>query len=372
MGKRGNREGSLYRRKDGWWVGAVTLNDGKRRTFWARTRHDAQARLLVALSGLQRGLAIADGRTPLGEYLAAWLEQKRSEVRPSTWRRYVLLVRVHVQAALGAVSIAQLTPQHLRQLYAARIETGAAPMSVRHLAALLHCALRQAERDGMVPRNVAAIARPPRAPRREMTTLSPEQARAFVAAAAGDRLEALYVVAITTGMRQGELLGLRWRDVDLENAGIHVRATVELVGDRVVFAEPKTAKSRRQVLLTPTAIAALRRHRARQLEERLRVGSGWEDFDLVFANELGRPLNARNLVQRSFARVLARASVPRIRFHDLRHTAATLLLGRGIHPKIVSEQLGHSQIAVTLDLYSHVTPTMQRDAAAALEAVFSS
>jgi len=242
---------------------------------------------------------------------------------------------------------------------------------VAHLHAVLHRALEQAAQWGLTPRNVAKLVTPPRPARREMATLSPEQARASLEAAEGDRLEALYVLALSTGMRQGELLALRWRDVDLEGGTLQVRATLQRTRDGFQFAEPKTARSRRQVALTKPAVEALRRHRSRQLEERLQMGAAWEDNDLVFANEVGRPIEAGNLIRRSFHPLLDRAGLQHIRFHDLRHTAATLALGKGVHPKIVAEMLGHSQIAVTLDLYSHVTPTMQRQAAEALEAALS-
>jgi integrase len=200
-----------------------------------------------------------------------------------------------------------------------------------------------------------------------MATLSPEQARILLEAAAGARLEALYVLAINTGMRQGELLALRWTDVDLNAGALHVRATLQRTREGFVFTEPKTTSSRRQVALTRAAVEALRSHHTRQAEERLHVGAAWEDDDLVFANEVGQPLDATAVLRRSFYPLLERSNLPRIRFHDLRHTAATLLLGQGVHPKIVSEMLGHSQIAITLDLYSHVTPTMQRQAVEALE-----
>jgi integrase len=204
-----------------------------------------------------------------------------------------------------------------------------------------------------------------------MATLSPEQARALLETAEGDRLEALYVLALSTGMRQGELLGLRWRNVDLDGGSLQVRATLQRTRDGFTFSEPKTARSCRQVTLTKQAVEALRGHRSRQVEERLQMGGAWEDNGLVFANEVGRPIEAGNLIRRSFHPLLERAGLPKGRFHDLRHTAATLALGKGVHPKIVAEMLGHSQIAVTLDLYSHVTPTMQRQAADALEAVLS-
>ena len=169
-------------------------------------------------------------------------------------------------------------------------------------------------------------------------------------------------------MRQGEILALRWSDLDLDRASAQIQRSIQFVRDRYIFTPPKTAKSRRKVELTQTAIAALRRQRVRQVAERLASSGGWSDLDLVFADEAGGPTSPSR-VRWAFQRVLKSAGLPRIRFHDLRHTAATLLLGRGVHPKIVSEMLGHSTIAITLDLYSHVTPTMQREAAAVLDTV---
>ena len=236
---------------------------------------------------------------------------------------------------------------------------------------MLRRALGQATQWGLVARNVASLVTPPRVRRKEMTALSPDQARSLLAAAQSDRLEALYVLALTTGMRQGEMLALRWQDVDLDGGTLQVKATLQLTHEGFDLAEPKTVRSRRQVALTTGAVEALHQHRARQLEERLRLGAVWEDNDLVFANEVGRPIAAPNLRNRSFYHLLQRAGVPRIRFHDLRHTAATLMLGKGVHPKVVAEMLGHSQIAVTLDLYSHVTPNMQKQATEALEAVLN-
>ncbi|MDE3096178.1 MAG: site-specific integrase, partial [Chloroflexota bacterium] len=185
---------------------------------------------------------------------------------------------------------------------------------------------------------------------------------------ASERLGAVYVLALTTGARQGELLALRWRDVDLERGTMQVRTSLQWTKAGPVFSEPKTPRSRRLITLTARAVAALRQHRAAQAEERLRLGRAWEDHDLVFANEVGAPMSASNLLRRSYRRLLRDAGLPHMRFHDLRHTAATLLLGQGVHPKIVSEMLGHSQVGITLDLYSHVTPTMQQQAAAAMDA----
>ena len=185
-------------------------------------------------------------------------------------------------------------------------------------------------------------------------------------------MEALYAQALTTGMRQGELLPLRWRDLDLEAGRVQVRGSLQRTNEGLTIVEPKTHSSRRQLALTKAAMEALRRHRVAQAEERLRLAPAWEDHEMVFANEIGRPIEVRNLMRRSFLPILKRAGVPRIRFHDLRHSAATLLLGRGVHPKVVADMLGHSRISTTLDLYSHITPAMQREAAEAMDAVLKS
>jgi integrase len=234
-----------------------------------------------------------------------------------------------------------------------------------------------------VPTNVAGLVNPPRVAHRDMATLTPEQARHLVAAVAGERLEALYVLAVTAGLRQGELLALRWSDVDLDRRTVAVTAGLVRVykprsaareegeaRSHLELTEPKTARSRRRVELTAVAVEALRRRRAAWLEERVAAANVWQDRDLVFCSPTGGYLHAARL-SKQFADVLRRADLPRIRFHDLRHTAATLMLGQGVHPKVASEMLGHATVSVTLDLYSHVTETMQRGAAEALDSVFA-
>jgi len=368
MGKRGNAEGSIYLRKDKRWTATVSLERGRRKSFYGKTRADVARKLTVAQKAHQDGLPLLSERQTVSTYLTAWLEAVKPSLRPGTWERYGEVLRQHVIPHAGRIPLSKLSPQHLQALYANRLATGLSPTTVGHLHAILHKALADAARWGQVARNVADLVKRPRAARKEMTTLSPEQARTFIGAAQGDRLEALYVVAISTGMRQGELLALKWHDVDLDGARLRVTATLRRTRDGLIFGEPKSARSRRQVQLMPTAVAALRAHRARQLEERLRCPY-WQDPELVFATEVGTPIECGNMMRRSFYPLLERAGLPRIRFHDLRHTAATLLLGQNVNVKVVSEMLGHSQIAITLDLYSHVTPTMQRQAIEALEAV---
>ncbi len=222
-----------------------------------------------------------------------------------------------------------------------------------------------------MPRNVTDAVKAPRPTPGEIRPLDQKQTKALLEAARGDPFEALYVLAVTTGMRQGELLGLKWEDVDLENGLVWVRRTLTRNGGRLVLGEPKTKKSRRTVRLTDAAVNALRVHLRRQLDEVERLGDLYEGRGLVFATQSGTLLHPSNLRNRSFAPLLKKAALPTIRFHDLRHTCATLLLGRNVNPKVVSEMLGHATIAITLDTYSHVLPDMQDHATRALEDALS-
>jgi integrase len=245
--------------------------------------------------------------------------------------------------------------------------------TVRYIHTTLHKALKQAVMDGLIPHNATDAVKPPQPTREEMHPLTPEQAKVLLQTAheAGDRLEALYVLAIHTGLRQGEILGLKWDDVDLEDGSLQVRRTLAITKSGPVFTSPKTTSSRRSLELTSQALEAVKHHLERQLAEIDRVGSLWSENGLIFASETGEPLNRHNLTRRSFKSLLKRAGLPQIRFHDLRHTCATLLLTRNMNPKIVSEMLGHSTIAITLDTYSHVLPNMRNQAAAAMEEALS-
>lgn len=369
-GKRGNSEGSISKRADGRWQARITLENGTRKYFYGRTRQEVARLLAAAIRDRDHGLPIVGERQTVSQYLKDWLERVRPTIKPKTYRSYEQLTRIHLIPALGRVSLAKLGPQHVQTLWARELEAGKSPTTVRRLHMVLHKALADALRLGLVQRNVTELVDPPRAAQHEMLVLTPEQVHALLATAEDSRLEALYVLALSTGMREGELLALRWRDVDLDAASLQVRHTLQkLPHEDFVFAEPKTRRSRRKIVLPGAAVSALRKHRTRQLEERLQLGPIWDDLDLVFSNTLGRPMDSSHLLHREFQPLLKRAGLPQVRFHDLRHTAATLLLSKGINPKIVSEVLGHASVAITLDLYSHVLPDMQQQAAAAMDAV---
>jgi integrase len=280
-------------------------------------------------------------------------------------------MRVHVISTLGKIPLAKLTPQRLQALYADRLASGRSPTTVRSIHAVLHTALEAAVKWGLVARNVSDLVSAPRPHRKEMLVLNRDQARTFLDIAQGDRLQALYVTALTCGMREGELLALRWRDVDLEAGHLQVRNTLQkLPGQPPVIAPVKTDYSRRKINLSATAAEALGAHRTRQIEERLAKGPAWEDWELVFCTTTGTPLNGKSLLQRGLRPLLKRADLPPLRVHDLRHSCATLLLLQGVHPKIVSEMLGHASVAITLQIYSHVLPDMQKQATEAMDRLF--
>jgi integrase len=322
-------------------------------------------RLTQALHACQQGLLPPPERETLGRFLLRFLEDvARPSLRPTTYEAYERLARLHILPQLGQLRLARLTAQELQSLYARLLEKGLSPKTVALAHAFLHRVLGQAVRWGLLAQNPADAAEPPRAQRPPARALTPEEAGRLLEAARSDRLYALYVLAVTCGLRQAELLGLRWKDVDLEEATLAVRQRLYRVKGRWVVSEPKTARGRRLVTLPALAVQALR-----QLEERLRAGELWEENGLVFANQLGRPIEKQNLLRRSFWPLLERAGLPRIRFHDLRHTAASLLLSQGVHPKVVQERLGHATIAITMDTYSHVMPSLQREAAARLDSL---
>jgi integrase len=361
--KRGNGEGSISRRKDGGWMGqyAVHTAEGrKRKTVYAKTRKEVAAKLVKVLSNREDGLTFDAKNLTLGKYLDLWLKDSvQDTVRLSTYQGYERNARLHIKPALGRIKLDRLTPVHVRGLYRERMEAGLSHRMVQLVHTTLHKALKQAVNDGLIPRNVTEAVKAPRPVKKEMQALNPEQARALLGEAHGHRLEALYALAVTTGMRQGELLGLKWEDVDLEARTIRIRRTLSTaMGGGISFNPPKTAKSRRSIRLTELAVSSLKWHRKAQLEERMKLAGLWKDHDLVFTTGVGTPMSRADLITRSFKPLLKKAELPDIRFHDLRHTCATLLLGRGVHVKLVQELLGHSTIAVTLDTYSHVLPGM--------------
>jgi integrase len=372
--RRGNNEGSIYRRKDGYWVGQYgveTASGRKTRYIYGKRREEVREKLTKAIADRDGGRVYDADNMTVGEYLDRWLNDSvRDPVRQRTWERYEQFVRVHLTPALGKIKLAKLTPAHVRSLHRDKLDSGLAPRTVLHIHRAFNKALKQAAADGLIPRNPVAPVKPPQPRREEIRPLNCEQVRGLFEAASGDRLEALYIVAVTAGLRRGELQGLKWDDVDLEAGTLQVRRTLSEPKGGYIFEAPKSGKGR-SIRLTRKATVALREHRKRQLEERMHKAGLWRDQGLVFPSAVGTPLSGGNL-NRTFKATLQRARLPQsTRFHDMRHTCATLLLKQGVNPKFVQELLGHADISLTLNVYSHVLPDMGDAAAGAMDAALA-
>ena len=376
MKRRGHNEGSIYKRADGRWASVLDLGyeNGKRRrkTFYGKTRREVQEQLTAASRDQQRGIFMAvPQRLTVGQFLTRWLKDSvHPSVRESTYVGYEVQVRRHIVPALGDTPLAKLQPQHLQSYYRAQLDSGLSPRTVQFQHRILHLALGKAVRWGSAARNIAELVDAPRVPAKMMKALNPTQAKAFLEAVGQDRLEALYVLTLCTGLRRGEVLALSWNDMDLDNGTLAVRQTLVKVKGGWSLSEPKTAGSRRVVRLPSVALNALRRHRVRQLQERLLAGSRWQETGLVFTTSIGSLIDGNNLL-RAFQRHLQRLGLPVMPFHGLRHSAATLMLALGIQPKVVAEMLGHSRIGITMDIYSHVLPDLQHEAALKMDGLLT-
>jgi integrase len=369
--RRGRGEGGIRQRPDGLWEGRVTLGyvNGRRarRSVYGQTRKEVVDKLVPLLALAQRGDAPAAGGRRLDAFLEEWIAALGMRVRPATARRYAELLRLHVVPSLGPVKLSRVTPQRVEALLTEKLGERLSPRTVWHIRAVLRAALTDAVRAGEVSRNAAALARPPRVEGYQVEPMTPARAAEILDAVAGSDLEAPISLALWTGLRQGELLGLRWSDVDLEGRRLAVNLALHGRHGQWFLETTKTPKSRRTIDLPDPAAEALAAHRQRQLEQRLLVGPEWDTRfgDLVFTDPVGRPIDGRNLTQR-FQTILRGAELPRIRFHDLRHAAATLMLASGTDLKVVSEILGHSAIGTTANVYAGVLDQLKADAAVRL------
>jgi integrase len=305
----------------------------------------------------------------VAEYLEYWLHQSvKPRVRPLTFAGYSVNVSKHLVPTLGKIRLDRLTPQDVQEMMNRRLTDGFSPKTVAYVHQVLRTALELARRWELIDRNVASLVDPPRRQRPKIRPLAPDKARQFLNSVRGHRLEALFSVALAIGLRQGEALGLRWEDLDMAAGVLRVNHQLQRVDGRLTLVEPKTDRSRRALVIPPSVIEHLHDHERRQLAERLWAGSKWIESGLVFTSRLGGPLQARQVI-REFHKALKDAGLKRIRFHDLRHSCATLLLVQGVSPRVVMDILGHSEIAITMDTYSHVIPELQREAADKMESL---
>lgn len=353
--RRGAGEGSIYRRKDGRWAASISLGGRRRKTFYGKTRQEVQEAMKQALYEQQRGTLVTGRQTKLADFLNQWLEEikRPGPLKPLSYVVYRDILDLHLIPALGHLAIGRLTPQHVQRLYTEKSAEGLSPSSIHRIHAVLHGALKLAVEWNLVARNVCDVVKPPQPGKKEYRVLSKDEAKQLLATAAGHWLEPVLILAITTGMRLGEILALRWQDIDFEQKLLVVRHTVAYVKDiGMQEGTPKTSKSHAAIALPGITLSALSQHRATHPA----VPSA-----LVFCRPSGA-YYTQSIVRWDFERLLVQAGLPHIRFHDLRHSAATFLLGMGVPMKIVQDILRHSNISMTADTYSHVSAAMQAEA----------
>jgi len=380
-------KGHVRKRGDKWCFVVELPRDeltGKRRQKWFsgfNTKKEAQQALIEKLREIQTGLLVDTTDMTVEKYMSYWLENYAMvSCRHSTYEVYRQRAQRYVIPLIGRVKLKDLKTIHLQKMYADLLKDGAkyrsggiSPMTVRHIHGMVHKALENAVRWQIIPRNVAQMVELPRVEKKETTVLTREQVQRLVEAAKDHELYIPILLAVTTGMRYAEIFGLAWKDIDLDKRFIHVRQQLVRTKGEFRLTEPKTKSSERVISLPESLVAPLRRHKAEQAQQKLLIGPTYNPDGLVCCRpEDGQPYSATP-VRRKFDSLLDKAGLPRIRIHDLRHTVATLLLEQGVHPKVVSELLGHANIGITLDRYSHVSITMQKEAVDSLEAaIFTS
>jgi integrase len=372
-------KGHLKERSPGHWSIVIDVPDpttGKRRRKWHSfkgTKRQAQIECARLISAIQTGDYLEPSKTTLAQFLERWLEHMKAQLSPKSHARYCELVRKNIVPLLGSIIMTKLRAEVIDAAYAKALASGRrdgrgglSPQTVIHMHRVLKKALSQAVKWELLIRNPVDAASPPKASRGKMNTYDLDQTAELIEGMRPTRMLVPTLLAALCGMRRGEIAALRWRNVDLTTGQLAVLESAEQVGSRVRYKMPKNGKGR-TLELSASLVGELRAHRLRQAEELLRVGVVLSDATFVVAQADGMPLQPDTLTQDWF-RKLAGTALPRIRFHDLRHAHATHMLANGVHPKVASERLGHSKIGITLDLYSHVLPGMEADAAERVDA----
>ncbi|MEW6275567.1 MAG: site-specific integrase [Bacillota bacterium] len=394
MAKRGHGEGTIYKRKDGKWEAKASIGYDpatgklKRITKYFETRKEAQDWLAKVQHEKNIGAFVEPHKVTVGQWLDKWLaDYKKLKLKPTTWAGYETLIRCHIKPAIGDIPLSKLQTGDLQRLYKEKLENGRVDGKgglsvdyVRYMHAVIHETLKQAVKEQLIYRNVAESVNLPDKEEREMRLLKPEEMDRFLSLAEQDRLYAAFLLELGTGLRRGELLALKWNNVDLKSGVLSVKESLARVkvddpsknGGRKTkldYLDPKTKSSKRIIPIPEDILKELKAHKARQNEERLFFGQNYHNENLVFCLEDGKPLDPRNFT-RKFEGLLRRAGIPKTRFHDLRHTFATRLLELNEHPKIVQELLGHAKITTTIDTYSRVDSELKKKAAARLNELF--
>lgn len=370
--RRARGEGTVYQRQsDKRWVASIPLENGKRKEYYFKTQREAIAKKNELLYDKKMGRLATGPQQTVKQFLEYWLEEvHRLNISLNTYQIYRNLLDHHILPKIGDIRLQKLTAEHIQSLYAYEQKRGLAVETVRTIHRMLHRALRDAVNWERVSYNVCDRVKPPRAVKYEPRLLGKEQALCLLEAARGTWLEAVLTLAVTTGMRQGEILGLKWQDIDFQEGSLQIQRSISRIGRfGLVEHGTKTEKSKRKIFLPDFVLEILMQYKGLQAEQKTKAGDAWKEQDIVFSNNKGGFTEPFTLIRR-FKQLLKKAELPDIRFHDLRHSAATILLEMGVHPKLVQELLGHSNISQTMDRYSHVLPSMQREMMRQLDQFF--
>lgn len=367
--KRANNEGTIYfhatRQR---WCAQITL-EGRRLTHYAATQRECRDWVRETLVKIDNGMTYDATKITLGQFMEMWMNGKELSRAPRTVFQYRKVYRQHIETTIGKVRMKDLRPTHLKQLYTSKKEEGRGARTLQVIHAVLHCALKQAVKEGLLGRNPADAVDRPRVVQSEFQIFTEEQSRQFLIAAAGSPFETLYYLALTTGMRQGELLGLKWSDLDWNKSFLLVQRQllfIEHKGNTMV--PPKTRAGRRQIKLGHGMLEKLMHHKQEQEFQKADAGDRWQDNDLIFPSSIGTPLDKFRL-SHEFKKLIRSAGLPDIRFHDLRHTSISFLLDMGTPLNTVQRRAGHAKASTTADIYGHALARSQEEAAEKIEEV---
>jgi integrase len=370
--RRSKGTGTVFLRKDGRWCGYVDVGSEngrqRRKTVYGVSRREVENRIRGLLNDVAAGTPPPLRSPKLGQFLERWLAAVRPSIRPKTYTSYEGAVRLYIAPRLGRITLDKLTVQDVAEMVSSlEASKRLSNRSVKYALLILRNALNKAVRWGLIARNVATLVDGPRVENRDARVLSPPETIRLLEAARGESIETLLVLAVSTGLRMGEALGLQWAKVDLDRRQLRIDASLQrLNGQGQILAETKTRRGRRTIVLPLLTVESLRQHRALQRDVRNAAGQRWCEGGFVFTSSSGRPLDSRNVL-RMFRRVLRKARLPKMRFHDLRHSCASLLLAQHTDPRVIMETLGHSRISVTMDMYAHVMPALKQEAADAMD-----
>ena len=374
--RRGNGEGSIFQRTDNGWVASVTMGYNQnglqaRKNYYGKTRAEVVRKLDEARKMLAEGRPLSPEKQTVSQFLTRWLtDVVHASTSPKTHRTYSDLIAKHLAPGLGRIDLQKLDPQQVQHFLNTKSASGLSPTTVKHCRDCLRAALNVAMRWNLVVRNAAALAKPPKRVRRKATVYTRDQAQEFIQAIEGHRLETLFLVALCIGVREGEVLALGWPEVDLAAKTIHIRHSLQRIDRKLQLVPIKTEESQRSIRLPDLVVSSLIAHRERQQVEKAAAGEDWVETGRVFTTSRGTFLDARNLL-RSYYALRKVAALPKIRFHDLRHSAATLLRAAGIPTPAISKLLGHASTRTTEEVYSHVLPDMERQAAAKMDEILT-